>query len=510
MIQPARKLHALGARLKLNSLQLQLIVGVAAVSAIGLGSVAVWFGWRMDSLLLAAHRDNVERVIERLPAHVEMYEEVYSYRQAVQKSINRLARDDLHLWIEDPRGETIWYSPAMIADEAEGIPVIQQLQALPFRDDRLGIVEIDGRYWAYCSQRLQLDGQLLGTAFVAEDINANRLLFVRLVRNLVLASVVSVTVMIVVLTLYIRRSLAPLQVMCRLVERVSAEHLQAELGQLAGAPDEVRSLTRAYDRMLGRLSDSWEQQRQFVSNVSHELRTPLAIVSGYLQSTLRRGDNLTTMQREALGMASEEADRTIQLLGDLLTLARADNGQMHFHLDWLELEDFLETVAPMAAQVSKREIVLELDARDVVVRADRDRLKQVLLNLLDNAVKYSPADTPVTLRLSVAGDRAQIQTIDRGRGIPLPDQARIFERFYRVDEARARSTGGTGLGLSIVKTLVEGMGGSISVRSRPGDGSTFTVSLPLASQGVLPPAKRVESYSVGAPPRAASASLAGK
>ena len=131
----------------------------------------------------------------------------------------------------------------------------------------------------------------------------------------------------------------------------------------------------------------------------------------------------------------------------------------------------------MAEQYSNRAIAVEEPVGLIEVKAQRDRLKQVLLNLIDNAVKYSDPSTPVTLTLDRQGDRAIIQVCDRGQGIPLPQQARIFERFYRVDEARSRSTGGTGLGLSIVKTLVEGMGGSVSVRSKLGEGSVFTVTL---------------------------------
>lgn len=478
MIQLSRKLRAL---LAPSSLQFRLAAGAAVVSAIGLGGVTLWFGWRMEHILLAAHRDDVERIFDRLPPHVEMYEEIYPAQKAVQKAVDRLARDGLYLWVEgDQGGDVTWVSPAMRSPDSETAPVTELQQRLPTYLNRPEIVKVNDRYWVLCAQQLHSSGRFLGTAFIAEDVNVNYLLLGRLVRNLALASVISLAAVTVVLTFYVRRSLTTLQVMCRLVEQVSAEHLQSELGQLYDAPDEVRHLARAYERMLGRLSDSWEQQRQFVSNISHELRTPLAIVSGYLQSMLRRGEGLSATQREALTTASEEADRTIQLLDDLLTLARADNGHMHFQLDWFDLEGLLGVTVEMVARVSSRQIDLDMGMRGAIVRADRDRLKQVLLNLLDNAVKYSPEDSPVTVRLTAADGRAQIQVCDRGRGIPLPDQARIFERFYRVDEARARSTGGTGLGLSIVKTLVEGMGGEIGVCSRPGQGSTFTVTLPLS------------------------------
>ncbi|MEO0947908.1 MAG: HAMP domain-containing sensor histidine kinase [Cyanobacteria bacterium J06641_5] len=464
-----------------NSLQLRLTVGVALVSALGLGSVVSWFSWRMERELLVAHEDNVAFVGERLPEHIEMYQEVYPFPDAVQRSLERMTERGVQLWIANERGDVTWHSTPTPVNAQDMPALLSPEQPWPVTPGRPQVAEINGRYWVACAMPLSVGQQSLGTVYIAEDINANHLLFARLIRNLGIAGVVSVTAMTVLLTLYVRRSLAPLQEMCDVVDRVSAEQLHAGLVQLEDAPSEVQHLAQAYDRMLVRLSESWEQQRQFISNASHELRTPLAIVSGYLQSTLRRGGNLTDMQKEALLVAAAETDRTVQLLGDLLTLARADNGHMHFQFERIDLDSFLNSVIAMVKQGSTREIHLDLHARGLTVRADRDKLKQALMNLLDNALKYSEAGEPVILSLTVdstQGTQACIQVCDRGRGIPLADQARIFERFYRVDEARARSMGGTGLGLAIVKTLIEGMDGAVTVASKPDEGSTFTVTLP--------------------------------
>lgn len=132
----------------------------------------------------------------------------------------------------------------------------------------------------------------------------------------------------------------------------------------------------------------------------------------------------------------------------------------------------------MARQYSEREIIVEAETHTIEVKADYNRLKQVLLNLIDNAIKYSEPGTPIILNVHRRGQEGIIQVCDRGYGIPLQHQSRIFERFYRVDESRNHATGGTGLGLSIVKTLIEGMGGNVSVRSKLGEGSVFTVTLP--------------------------------
>jgi signal transduction histidine kinase len=220
---------------------------------------------------------------------------------------------------------------------------------------------------------------------------------------------------------------------------------------------EVKELAQTFNMMLSRLFDAWEQQRQFVSNVSHELRTPLTVVLGYLQSVLRRSTNLNDYQQEALETAASEADRTVRLLQNLLDLARADSGYMHFHLESLVLNDLVAEVAGMAEKFSDRFVTVKAST-EIEAMADRDRLKQVLINLVDNAVKYSESDQPISLKLEARDRQAVIQVCDRGVGIPLQDQSRIFERFYRVDEARSRMSGGHGLGLAIVKTLVEGNG----------------------------------------------------
>ena len=222
---------------------------------------------------------------------------------------------------------------------------------------------------------------------------------------------------------------------------ISAVDLNQAKLQLSNAPTEVKELAQTFDMMLSRLADAWEQQRQFVGNVSHELRTPLTVVLGYLQSVLRRSTNLNDYQQEALETAAAEADRTVRLLQDLLNLARADSGYAHYHLEPLLLNDLVAEVVQMTEKYSDRSIRVEAIG-NVEVIVDRDRLKQVLINPIDNAVKYSEAEQPIILSIDRIDRQAILRVRDRGVGIPLQDQSRIFERFYRVDEARARTTGG--------------------------------------------------------------------
>ncbi len=265
--------------------------------------------------------------------------------------------------------------------------------------------------------------------------------------------------------------------MSQVASQVSADDLGAARLELQQAPDEILGLATAFNEMTVRLSGAWEQQRQFVGNVSHELRTPLSVVLGYLQSLLRRGDNLSTHQQHALETAIAETDRTIRMLQDLLDLARADSGNLHFRQSPVFLNTLIAEVVEMSQKISKHPISVPTNSDDVVALADQDRLMQVLINLVDNAIKYS--NSPIELILEQTADRAIIHVQDRGIGIALEHQNRIFERFYRAEESSTRSRDGTGLGLAISKSLIEGMNGRITLRSKPNEGSIFTISLPI-------------------------------
>lgn len=469
-----QSIRQIGQKLDPASLGVRLTVGVAAVSALGLGGVAIWMSMSMQYILIATHKQNIRYIADRFPHDVKIYSDMMSLETGIQKAIDNLTTNNILLWVKNSQGQTIAKSSRMkIGSDEQTLFYLTKIPPLP------ELKQVNGRYWLLCKNSLFVEQVDLGQVYIAQDITSDRVMFLDLVRNLSIASIVSIGSMTGAIAWYVKRSLHPLQQISQLTAKISADRLGNTQLQLKNPPTEVKELAQTFKEMLLRLSDAWEHQRQLASNVSHELRTPLTIVSGYLQSTLRRGSNLTPLQREALEIASSEADRTIQLLQDLLDLARADGGRMHFHLDTVLLNLFVEEVVGMARKYSDRTIEYHSFPAPVTIRVDPNRLRQVLLNLIDNAVKYSERD-PITITLNRQETQAVIQVSDRGIGIPLQQQTRIFERFYRVDEARSRTTGGTGLGLSIVKTFVEGMGGSISLSSQPDRGSTFTLIFPLS------------------------------
>lgn len=250
---------------------------------------------------------------------------------------------------------------------------------------------------------------------------------------------------------------------------------------VAPLPRNVGVVTVLHDVTDLKRADS--VRRDFVANASHELRTPLTAIRGFAE-TLRDGalEEPAVAQRFVRSIA-ENALRLSQLVDDLLELSRAESPEARFELAPVDVRDVAAKVlSGLEGRAAGKAQKLELDAPDeeVRVRGDARALDQVLLNLVDNAIKYTPDDGVITVRIRRESERVAIEVSDTGPGIPRAHQARIFERFYRVDKGRARAQGGTGLGLSIVKHLVQRMGGEIAVRSKVGQGSTFRVLLAAA------------------------------
>jgi hypothetical protein len=257
-----------------------------------------------------------------------------------------------------------------------------------------------------------------------------------------------------------------------------AQELSPYQPKLTGTLSEVKAIAKTWNDLLIRLAEVREQQRQFTNDLAHELRSPLSMVYAYLQRTWQRRHNLPDSQKEALEMAVADAERMTRILQDLLDLARAGSSTMPLQAEQMILNNLVADMAQMSEKFEGRAILLEIAPFPIQVKADRTQLMQALNHLIDNAVKHSDTDEPITLHLTQTDGWAVIQVSDHGCGIPLAEQSRIFEPFYRVDTSRSRATGGTGLGLSIVKRLVERMGGQVGVRSEPGDGSTFILKLP--------------------------------
>ncbi len=242
--------------------------------------------------------------------------------------------------------------------------------------------------------------------------------------------------------------------------------------------DEMGQLALTFNEMLASLEQASQAQQRFVSDASHELRAPLTAIQGNLELIERQPHMPAAERQEAVAEASREARRLAQLVSDLLALARADAG-LPLRQELIELDRVLLDTMNQARHLARGQTLRLGEFDTVTIVGDEDRLKQLLLILLDNAFKYTPADGQVTLDLKRDGSTARISVSDTGVGIPAEALPSVFERFYRADPARRRDPGGTGLGLSIARWIAEQHGAEISLRSEAGRGTTATVRFPL-------------------------------
>lgn len=280
-------------------------------------------------------------------------------------------------------------------------------------------------------------------------------------------------------------ALAPIDRIARMADQISAKDLSQRLN-LDLPNDEVGRLAATFDKMLVRLEDAFERQRRFIADASHEMRTPLTILKGDVEVALNRPRSAESY-RQTLEMVNQTTDRLTDLVEELLMLARADNNQYPLELEDFDLADLLANeVKHFKPRAQEKDIALRLDApRSLPIRADRDKLARLFLNLIDNAIKYSQSGDHVNVTAVTLDHQIRVDITDTGPGIPPEHLESLFDRFYRVDKARSRDlsnangNSGAGLGLSIAQWLAEVHQGRIDVTSEIDRGTTFTVHLPL-------------------------------
>lgn len=256
--------------------------------------------------------------------------------------------------------------------------------------------------------------------------------------------------------------------------------------------DEIGELGQMFNYLASRLQDTLQamseeknKQQEFVANVSHELRTPLTTIKNYVETLLSGAQEKPAVRTRFLQVLETETDRMVKLIKDLLILSRLDSREENQQKESVELSAFVQSVlAQVQLEGKLREIELGtvIPEEKINVMMERDRILQVLLILLDNALKYTPPGGHIELSAAVNEDRILITVSDTGMGIPENEIGRVFERFYRVDKARSRDSGGTGLGLSIARQLVESHGGTITLESTLKEGTVVTISLPLEKE----------------------------
>jgi heavy metal sensor kinase len=274
------------------------------------------------------------------------------------------------------------------------------------------------------------------------------------------------------------RALRPVARITAAARAIRAGDLERRIA-LAGPADELKELADTFDEMIAALEALLRAQQQFLADASHELRTPLTVLLSALEITRRGPEPDAASLRETLATLHDEARRMKRLVDDLMLLARTDTGEQVLRLEPVDLGPLLTAVRESARWMAPdRRLTLRLDD-DPRVLGDPDRLRQLLLNLLDNAVRHTAPGGSVTLALGTADECALISVTDDGEGIPAEHLPRVFDRFYRADRARGREAGGAGLGLAICRWIAEAHRGRLTVESQAPGGTTFTLRLPL-------------------------------
>jgi hypothetical protein len=452
-----------------DSLQVRLIFISMITAILALAGAGGMVTWRLHQELITKAKQDHEHSVELFHQDVEKYQQQTSPQQALSLVVEKYASPNRSIQVTDPSGELL------VKDSQLALNLLLNEPA-PLEPR---IVHVDDYTLVRCSQPITLQDQSQVRVETITDVTQPTQIYRNFVKTITLAGAGMVLLISALGIWAVRYVLRPLGSMSVLSDTISADTLSQARLVLENPPEEVSDLAAACNGMLNRLSRSWAHEQELLSTISYELRTPLAMVQSHIESLLRRSDNLTEIQIENLKTSLEETQRITRLLKELLDLTRLETGALHLHMEVLSLNSFLENMGSMASLLGPNPVEVEVPKEQLQAMVDRDRLKQVLLNLLTNAIRYSPPKAPIVLRLIRSADTAVLQVQDQGIGIPEDKLEQIFDRFYSVSEARSRQHGGFGLGLAITKALVESMRGRITVESEVNVGSTFSIILPI-------------------------------
>lgn len=428
--------------------------------------------------------ETMAKIVEQHPNIIESSSEKYPRAAELIRDKNEEREVTHSLRIFSPDGRLVWNSPNAVAQTPVPDHVFEQV--------RLGnslyktAETLDGR-WSV--RQLFVPIPLQGPVRHILQAEASLLLYRETLIGLVILLTLGSGVILFVAWIgsgwLAKKVMTPIEVLSTGAETMS----EADLGKrltLDSPYQEFRRLTQAFNSVMDRFQRSGETQRRFCDIAAHEMKTPLTILQGNLDVALMKA-RTTEEYREALINNLEQVGRLIALTRSLLTLANFTSGKPPVHLVPLALEpliqDLVDELTPLA---DDRRITLTFESQSVPpILGDAQWIKQALINLLDNALHYTPPAGAVTIRLEAVGDEVAVAVADTGHGIEPEHLPHLFERFYRTDWARAKDAGGTGLGLPIVKEIAEAHGGTISVTSQVEKGSVFTLRLPASTHQTI-------------------------
>lgn len=342
-----------------------------------------------------------------------------------------------------------------------------------------------GQSYIYVAAALNPDDQDSVITRIAMRIDELKLISAFLISTVVLSALIGAAIAIVIGYHFAGRITRPIREIVKFSEKIADGNYQERIQIRTG--DELELLGTTINELAEKLDASAAEtrrleniRRDFVANVSHELKTPLTSISGFVETLQDGAAEDPALRDKFLGILSTESGRLRRLIEDLLIISDIENGrEMNLDTDINVKEAIEETLAVLQPLIEKRKIQIQTSyAYEIIIGGNRDRFKQMMMNLIDNACKYSNEGGQVSVTVKKQDGKAVISVSDNGIGIEWENLPRLFERFYRVDKSRSIKSGGTGLGLSIVKHIVNLFHGEIKVESKPGEGTTFTVTLP--------------------------------
>lgn len=444
-------------------------VGLLAVVLIGFA----FLSYRFLANGLAAETDKALR--ERAEHVLDAIRVVPNRNvEEVSAPTDEFASPGIYVQVLTPRGQVVAHSYNLGQQRLPAAPSLLQraLAGQTFYTTET----VEGQQVRLYHQPIVRDEKVVGVVQVGQSLQGLKTTLHRL-RTIYLIGIAGTLALGgLVNWLLVRLGLRPVAQVAQTAYRIAQSGDLKERLTYQGPQDEIGRLATTFNLMLERLETAFDVQRHFVADTAHELRTPLATILGNVDLLLRYGQDPQRRQ-QALTSIQREGERTARLAADLLLLAQADAGQK-LELKPVELDEVLLEVYEQTLALAQGVRVSLGRCEPASVPGDRDRLIQMLMNLVDNALKHTEPGGQVMLSLTCAGDWARITVADTGSGIPADDLPHIFERFYRVSGPAHDGKRSTGLGLAIVKWIVEEHGGKITVESEVGKGSTFTVLLP--------------------------------
>ncbi len=464
----------------MHSLKWRVAAWYAALLVVVLLLVSTVVGMRLQSILYAQARARVSATMAEIASSVQASEEPFSLG---------FGGSDAYALLTDGNNLTSWSSPTTFIqiDSSNGYPLakssnlggttIPKAVGLGARTTvarrqitlPIGTLLVEDRYFSLGSHHV--------VVHVAERIDALERSIAQ-TRESIAIAVLAAMLAIVALSWWLAgRAFDPLEKLAQAMREIGSERLDRRL-HWEKRDDEIGRLAESFDDLLARLQEAFARERQFISDASHELRTPLTSINANAQMLLRWGDRDPEVLHESLETIVAESAQLSQMVGGMLLLAKADRG------DEIPMEPVaLGALAAEALQGERGEAMrkgldLTLDAESgVIVMGEAHLLRQAIANLIENAMKFTPQGS-VEVRVRALGEQAIVEVLDDGPGIPEPQRAHVFERFYRGDSAHARSTPGTGLGLAIVRSIARVHGGEVRAESAPGGGALLRITLP--------------------------------